>query len=251
MTWVQSVNGGKAHWTGAKCGYYARIKDTKNADKNGEKCKSCLKQSGEPVPKKVVKAPKKVVKAPKKAVKAPKKAVKAPKASSERCEPTVVIKPSSVVQGWDVDRKKYLRVKWEELQRKHGLEAWSLNFNPKLRTTAGRCYHHLRVVELADKMVMCNDTDESNATNTLLHETAHAIAGYGAGHGPKWKRIARSIGCTGDRCHTMHFSKVVAFRRCTEGCRGDNMPVHTKTKKINRTDLFCTLCKGSVTFVSK
>lgn len=230
MTWVQSVNGGKAHWTGAKCGYYARIKDTKNADKNAEKCKSCLKQTGEPAPKKVVKAP---------------------KVSSERCEPTVVIKPSSVVQGWDVDRKKCLRVKWEELQRKHGLEAWSLNFNPKLRTTAGRCYHRLRVVELADKMVMCKDTSESNATNTLLHETAHAIAGYGVGHGPEWKRIARSIGCTGDRCHTMHFSKVVAFRWCTEGCKANNMPVHTKTKKMNRTDLFCTLCKGSVTFVSK
>jgi predicted SprT family Zn-dependent metalloprotease len=39
--------------------------------------------------------------------------------------------------------------------------------------------------------------------NTVLHEAAHAIDYLTTGrssHGPNWKMIARSIGCTGDRC---------------------------------------------------
>lgn len=35
---------------------------------------------------------------------------------------------------------------------------------------------------------------------TTLHEIAHALAGYGAGHGNVWKAIYRSIGGTGGTC---------------------------------------------------
>tara|TARA_R110000796_G_scaffold41179_1_gene101922 strand:+ start:16727 stop:17236 length:510 start_codon:yes stop_codon:yes gene_type:complete len=45
--------------------------------------------------------------------------------------------------------------------------------------------------------------DESNLRNTLRHELAHIAAPDGAGHGPVWKRIARSMGCTAERCHEM------------------------------------------------
>jgi SprT protein len=34
----------------------------------------------------------------------------------------------------------------------------------------------------------------------VLHEIAHAKAGHGAGHGPKWKAEARKLGIAGDRC---------------------------------------------------
>ena len=37
--------------------------------------------------------------------------------------------------------------------------------------------------------------------NTILHEIAHAIVGYGvSAHGSEWKRMAMSIGCNGQRC---------------------------------------------------
>jgi predicted SprT family Zn-dependent metalloprotease len=39
--------------------------------------------------------------------------------------------------------------------------------------------------------------------NTVLHEAAHIIAGLENGHNRVWKLIARSIGCTGERCHML------------------------------------------------
>lgn len=38
---------------------------------------------------------------------------------------------------------------------------------------------------------------------TLLHEIAHALAGPEAKHGQAWKAVARSIGCTAQRCGVM------------------------------------------------
>lgn len=35
---------------------------------------------------------------------------------------------------------------------------------------------------------------------TILHEIAHAKAGYGAGHGPVWKREAKALGIPANAC---------------------------------------------------
>tara|TARA_R110000737_G_scaffold47134_8_gene67112 strand:+ start:630 stop:1136 length:507 start_codon:yes stop_codon:yes gene_type:complete len=44
---------------------------------------------------------------------------------------------------------------------------------------------------------------ESDLRNTIRHELAHIAVGRGHGHGPVWKRQAKALGCTGDRCHQM------------------------------------------------
>src|SRR4051812_4891592 len=36
--------------------------------------------------------------------------------------------------------------------------------------------------------------------NTLLHEIAHAIAGWRNGHNNEWRRTAMELGCNGNRC---------------------------------------------------
>jgi predicted SprT family Zn-dependent metalloprotease len=36
---------------------------------------------------------------------------------------------------------------------------------------------------------------------TILHETAHLLAGRDAGHGPVWRAHARRLGIKGDRCY--------------------------------------------------
>lgn len=48
--------------------------------------------------------------------------------------------------------------------------------------------------------------------NTILHETAHAIQFLTmkfSDHGPAWKKIAKSIGCSGDRCTTVEESQAI------------------------------------------
>ena len=50
------------------------------------------------------------------------------------------------------------------------------------------------------------DWDDS-FDDTIPHEVAHIvdrfINGKSSNHGPRWKRIARSLGCTGNRCHDL------------------------------------------------
>jgi len=43
--------------------------------------------------------------------------------------------------------------------------------------------------------------DEKDIRDTILHELAHAIAGFEAGHGPRWKAAARRIGANPTRTH--------------------------------------------------
>lgn len=53
---------------------------------------------------------------------------------------------------------------------------------------------------------------EEQRLNTVLHEAAHAIQFLTTGtsdHGPKWQKIARSIGCTGDSCMTLEASQAM------------------------------------------
>lgn len=54
---------------------------------------------------------------------------------------------------------------------------------------------------------------EGQRLNTVLHEAAHAIQFLTTGrsdHGPVWQRIAKSIGCTGDRCVSVDASQRMA-----------------------------------------
>jgi hypothetical protein len=53
---------------------------------------------------------------------------------------------------------------------------------------------------------------EESRLNTVLHEAAHAIQFLTTGtsdHGPKWQKIARSIGCSGDSCMSLEASQAM------------------------------------------
>lgn len=81
----------------------------------------------------------------------------------------------------------------------HGLRGWAFRFD-NARTRVGVCRYEPRIIGLSRHYVRANDADE--VRDTILHEIAHALAGPDAGHGPRWKRIARALGCSTDRCTT-------------------------------------------------
>lgn len=79
----------------------------------------------------------------------------------------------------------------------HDLDDWSVTFDNAKRRF-GVCRFGRREIGLSAPLVAIND--ERAVVDTILHEIAHALAGPGAGHGPKWRSIARSIGATPERC---------------------------------------------------
>ena len=85
----------------------------------------------------------------------------------------------------------------ETLMESHGLRGWAFRFD-NARTRVGVCRFESRIIGLSRHYVRPNPIEE--VTETILHEIAHALAGLDAGHGPRWKRIARQLGCSTDRC---------------------------------------------------
>jgi len=86
-----------------------------------------------------------------------------------------------------------------DLVAAHGLAPrWKFAFDRATRRF-GNCDYTYRRITLSAPLTLLND--EAKVKDTILHEIAHALAPKGAGHGPAWKTIAQSIGCTPLRCY--------------------------------------------------
>lgn len=80
------------------------------------------------------------------------------------------------------------------------------------RKVNGRTHYNLEF----NTHAIAQDWDDM-VNDTIAHEVAHmidyAIHGKMHGHSRVWKRIAWSIGCTGNRCHTLDMSAVKRKRK--------------------------------------
>ena len=77
-------------------------------------------------------------------------------------------------------------------------DEWTFRFD-HARTRAGLCDFTHKRISVSKHLAARYEDDEIH--QVLVHEVAHAIAGPQAGHGPKWKEIARDLGYDGKRTH--------------------------------------------------
>ena len=75
---------------------------------------------------------------------------------------------------------------------------WSFGFD-RATTRAGLCNYQSKRITVSRHLAARYEDDEIH--QVLLHEVAHAIAGPKAGHGPRWKTIAKDLGYEGKRLH--------------------------------------------------
>jgi predicted SprT family Zn-dependent metalloprotease len=120
------------------------------------------------------------------------------------------------------------------LMRKHGLAGeWKFEFDRAV-LRFGSCQWRRKKITLSAHLTELND--ESQVRDTILHEIAHALAPPRAGHGKKWQKIARAIGCNGMRCYG---DEVVAPQPKFVGtCPSCSMTV----KRNRRNRLSCAKC---------
>ncbi|QKJ18449.1 SprT-like domain-containing protein [Microbacterium hominis] len=76
--------------------------------------------------------------------------------------------------------------------------SWTFAFDNAKRR-AGLCDYTRRRISVSRYLAARYDDDTNH--QTLLHEVAHALAGAGAGHGPRWKALARELGYVGGTTH--------------------------------------------------
>ncbi len=79
----------------------------------------------------------------------------------------------------------------------HGLidQGWSIEINNS-KSTLGLCDHDNRIITISQK----NYYIDGELRDTILHEIAHAIAGFENKHNKIWKNIAQHIGCNQKPC---------------------------------------------------
>ena len=75
---------------------------------------------------------------------------------------------------------------------------WTFRFD-NAKTRAGLCNYTDKRISVSRYLAARYEDDEIH--QVLLHEVAHAIAGTRAGHGPKWKAVAKELGYDGKRLH--------------------------------------------------
>lgn len=88
-----------------------------------------------------------------------------------------------------------------DLMTEHGLTGtgWTFDFD-RAKRRAGACHWRTKRITLSRSFVELNG--EPEVRDTILHEIAHAHVGAAAGHGPVWRKMARSIGCSATRTTT-------------------------------------------------
>lgn len=89
--------------------------------------------------------------------------------------------------------------RWAEaLITLHLDDSWSFGFDNAKRR-AGLCDYTRKRISVSRYLAARHSDDDNH--QTLLHEVAHALAGPAAGHGPRWKTVARDLGYVGGTTH--------------------------------------------------
>ena len=73
----------------------------------------------------------------------------------------------------------------------HGLKGWKLSFSVSV-DVIGACLHERKTIYVSGPLAFVNS--EEVMREALLHEIAHALLPARAGHGKKWKVLAKKIG---------------------------------------------------------
>ena len=136
------------------------------------------------------------------------------------CTPMRLNPPKRKATGAYADLDSIIPVIAEALA-KHGLTmdgfeggVEGVKFTRGGKSRAGACSYSpsLRKCKIMFNGLAWPVFTEEQRLNTVLHEAAHAIQFLTTGrsdHGPVWQRIARSIGCTGDRCMSVEASQAM------------------------------------------
>ena len=131
--------------------------------------------------------------------------------------------------------REFLNLARSEMD-KNGLVDWKLDLD-HAKVRAGACFFREKKISFSRNFV--KNSNESEIYDTILHEIAHALVGPKHGHNIVWKKMAKKLGCSARRCHTLEFSDYKWVRYCENFCWEQK----THRRKLN---LICRKCGAPV-----
>jgi SprT protein len=120
----------------------------------------------------------------------------------------------------------------------HGLTAdgWTFRWDRAVRR-AGQCDFKRRVISLSKPIAELWGPE--GMRDTVLHEIAHAKAGYAAAHGEAWKRECRRIGAEPKRCFEVTEQSLMPAPKFIGECPAGH--VHYRHRLTTRLET-CGVC---------
>ena len=127
------------------------------------------------------------------------------------------------------------------LMRQHGLSDYTFKWDRAVRRFG--CHNgRLKTLSLSRPMTE-HENNEKRVINTILHEIAHALdyrkRGY-SNHDSEWKRMAKSIGCSGERCSSDSGVDKSQFMKWVATCPSCEREVYYARK--TKVDKACGSC---------
>jgi ribosomal protein L37AE/L43A len=131
-----------------------------------------------------------------------------------------------------------------EQLKKHGLyrQGWRFRYD-QAKTRFGCCRYTDKLITLSRYLVERNDPSECE--DTVLHEIAHALAGKGAGHGPRWQQACRLTGAKPERCYdkeSVNLPEPVYWLVCPN-CN-DRQPAYRMPRSVSACRKCCRKYSG-------
>ena len=129
-----------------------------------------------------------------------------------------------------------------EMMDEHFLYDYKFEWMNSVRTF-GNCNGYRKIIRLSIPLTKY-ETNNERIINTILHEIAHAID-YNtrgrSGHDATWKRIAKSIGCSGERCSSSSGVDKSKFMKWVVKCTScDSTHYRARnTKKVSACSKCC------------
>ena len=126
---------------------------------------------------------------------------------------------------------------------KHGLTqlGWRFEWDHAKRR-AGKCSYRTKTISLSLHYVELNVVDRlDDVIDTILHEIAHALAGPGTNHGPKWVEACHVVGAAPVRCYD---SNVVSMPNCkyVATCPNCTRKFHRHKRPPASRSIYCAAC---------
>ena len=135
------------------------------------------------------------------------------------------------------DAKKMAR----ELLDQHGFDYVQIEISNRMKRTLGlACFKRGKpeVLKLQAHYICNNSTQDIK--DTILHEIAHFIAGYEAGHNYKWQMACVKIGAKPQRCADNTVDTAPAKWKLVCGCCKRNLG--ERHRRTNMSQRYCREC---------
>ncbi len=126
------------------------------------------------------------------------------------------------------------------------LENVHIRFNSKMRSRAGLCKPHQRIVELNPHLLQ----DPKILEEVLIHELCHLAVGlrwpYAQAHGKKWQALMLRCGFEPKRCHNLPVTKRRMHRRWEFQCHCQTHRVSTvvRNRILRGARYKCKMCRS-------